>query len=79
MGVRMDWRSKNRVHTQFFTYDNPGYGVSQFCGTKSYSLPPHLSLSQNVIKMGVGVCLQFFTGYLAPRHNKARAFVILDA
>lgn len=40
MGVRKDWESKNRVHTQFFTSNNPGYGVPQYCETKPCSLPP---------------------------------------
>lgn len=38
MGVGKDWRSKNRVLTQFFTLINPGSGVSQLCVTKPNSL-----------------------------------------
>jgi hypothetical protein len=44
MGARQDWKSKNRVRTQFFTFYNPESGVLQFCGTKPGSLPPVLYL-----------------------------------
>jgi hypothetical protein len=55
MGVGKDWKSKNRVHTQFFaafsgtppygggTHPNPEFGGPMLIGPKPSSLPPVLS------------------------------------